>query len=186
MRRSAWIGLGIIAFLALISLLAPLTGLFDAETIDPEKVLAGPDLAHPLGYDSTGRDVLSRLLLAYRSSLLVALASVAAGLLAGGAIGVVSGYYRGAVDMLVMRPVDMMLAFPALLMAVTLIAILGRGSVVVVTAIAIIYTPIFARVIRSSVLAVASLTYVDAARCRGSSDLKTIFRHVLQIGRAHV
>jgi peptide/nickel transport system permease protein len=179
MRRSAWIGLGILAVLVALSLIAPLTGLFNAEAINPNKVLAGPEAAHPLGYDSTGRDVLSRLLYAYRSSLLVALASVLLGLAVGVALGVVSGYYGGATDILLMRPVDMMLAFPALLLAVTLIAILGRGSTVVVLAIAVIYIPIFARVVRSSVLAVASLTYIDAARCRGTSDLKIIARHVL-------
>jgi peptide/nickel transport system permease protein len=109
----------------------------------------------------------------------VAVASVLLGMLVGGAIGVIAGYYRGAVDTLLMRPVDMMLAFPALLLAVTLIAILGRGSLVVILAIAGIYIPIFARVLRSSVLSVASLTYVDAARCRGASDRSTILRHVL-------
>lgn len=179
MRRSAWIGVGIIALLALLSLLLPLTGHFDPESITPDKVLAGPDLTHPFGFDSSGRDVLSRLLDAYRSSFLVAVVSVLLALLIGGAIGVMSGYYRGAVDLLVMRPVDVMLAFPALLMAVTLIAVLGRGSSVVVLAIAIIYIPIFARVVRSSVLAVASLTYVDAARCRGSGAARIILRHVL-------
>jgi peptide/nickel transport system permease protein len=179
MRRGAWIGLGILAALAAVSLIAPLTGLFDPEAINPDKVLAGPELAHPLGFDSTGRDVLSRLLYAYRSSLVVALSSVLLALIVGGAVGVVSGYFGGAVDLLVMRPIDVMLAFPALLMAVTLIAVLGRGSSVVVLAIAIIYIPLFARIVRSSVLSVVSLIYVDAARCRGSSDARIIWQHVL-------
>jgi peptide/nickel transport system permease protein len=175
----ARIGLMVVAALTAIALIAPLTGLFDPEAIDPDKVLAGPDLAHPMGFDSAGRDVLSRLLVAYRSSFAVAVASVLLALLVGGAIGLIAGYYRGAVDILLMRPVDMMLAFPALLLAVTLIAILGRGSVVVVLAIAGIYIPVFARVLRSSVLSVATLTYVDAAQCRGASDRATILRHVL-------
>jgi peptide/nickel transport system permease protein len=177
--RSARIGAAILLALAVIALVLPLTGRFDPEAINPDKVLAGPELDHPLGFDSAGRDVFSRLLVAYRSSLVVAVASVLLAMLVGGAIGVIAGYYRGAADMLLMRPIDMMLAFPALLLAVTLIAILGRGSVVVVLAIAGIYIPVFVRVLRSSVLSVVSLTYVDAARCRGQTDAATILRHVL-------
>jgi peptide/nickel transport system permease protein len=177
--RGARIGLAIVCAMALIAIVAPLTGAFDPEAINPDKVFAGPSLAHPMGFDSEGRDVLARLLVAYRTSFGIAAASVVLALLAGGAIGVVAGYYRGLVDMLLMRPVDMMLAFPALLMAVTLIAILGRGALVVVLAIAIIYIPVFARVLRSSVLTVASLGYVDASRCRGVSDRTTILRHIV-------
>lgn len=177
--RRARAGALVIGGLSLIAIVAPLSGVFDPEAIDPEKVLAGPDLTHPLGFDSAGRDVLSRLLFAYRSSLTVAVASVLLALIVGGAIGVIAGYFRGVLDMLVMRPVDIMLAFPALLLAVTLIAILGRGASVVVLAIAGIYVPVFARVLRSSALSVASLTYVDAARCRGATHTATILRHIL-------
>lgn len=175
----ARIGAIVIVVLAVLAIGLPLTGAFDPEAINPDKVLKGPELAHPLGFDSAGRDILSRLLVAYRSSFAVAVASVLLAILVGGTLGVIAGYYRGRTDTLLMRPVDMMLAFPALLLAITLIAILGRGSLVVVVAIAGIYTPIFARVVRSSVLSVASLTYVDAARCRGASNRATILRHVL-------
>ena len=177
--RRAYAGVALLAALGLLSVLGPATGLLDPDAIDPTKVLAGPELAHPLGFDSTGRDVLSRLVVAYRASLVTAVASVALALLVGGTVGLLAGYYRGWWDALLMRPVDMMLAFPALLLGVVLITILGRGSVTVILAVGGIYIPIFARVVRSSTLTVATGSYVDAARCRGSSDVRTIVRHVL-------
>jgi peptide/nickel transport system permease protein len=167
------------AFLVLVALFGPLLAPYDPEAIDPKKVLAGPEWAHPFGFDSEGRDVLSRVLYAYRVSLGVAVASVALAFLVGGAIGLLAGYHRRWFDSVLMRPVDMMLAFPPFLMAVVLIAIVGPGSTVVVFAIAVIYAPIFARVIRSSTLTVTGMSYVDAAKCRGASTRSIVLRHVV-------
>ena len=174
--RTAAVLLGLIV---LIALLAPVIAPEDPEAIDVTKVLAGPELAHPFGFDSQGRDVLSRLLYAYRTSLGVAVGSVIFALIVGGAAGLFAGYFKGWADSATMRLVDLMLAFPALLLAIMLIAILGPGSLVVVLAIGAIYIPIFARVSRSSVLAVSTALYVDAARCRGASDWRIIRQHVI-------
>lgn len=178
-RGAGRVGAVIIALVALIALLAPLIAPHDPEAIDATRVLGGPDLAHPFGSDSQGRDVLSRLLYAYRVSLGVAVGSVLLALVIGGAAGLIAGYFKGWVDSVTMRIVDLMLAFPALLLAIMLIAILGPGSLVVVLAIGSIYVPIIARVARSSALTVASSLYVDAARCRGASDLRIMVGHVI-------
>ena len=107
----AWVGGAIVLALVLVGLLAPLLAPHDPYAIGSGNVVAGPSLAHPLGCDSQGRDVLSRLLYAYRVSLGIAVGSTLAALLAGGTIGIVAGYYKGWMDTLAMRPVDMMLAF---------------------------------------------------------------------------
>jgi peptide/nickel transport system permease protein len=175
----AWVGGGIVLALVLVGLLAPLLAPHDPYAIGSGNVVAGPSFAHPLGCDSEGRDVLSRLLYAYRVSLGIAVGSTLAALLAGGTIGIVAGYYKGWMDTLAMRPVDMMLAFPAMLLAITLIAIVGTGAPVVILAIGTIYIPIFARVVRSSTLTVSTALYVDAARCRGASSARIVWQHVI-------
>jgi peptide/nickel transport system permease protein len=173
------VGVGIILLLTAISVVGPLTGVFDAYTINPEHILGSPEIAHPFGFDSEGRDVLSRTMVAYRVSFGVAVGAVFLAFLLGALLGVLSGYYRGSVDLLLMRPVDLILAFPAMLFGVSVIAILGRNDFVVAIAISIVFMPLFARLLRSSVLGIASLGYIDAARCRGVSDRGIIVRHVL-------
>jgi peptide/nickel transport system permease protein len=178
-RRSEVAAAAIIVFLFAVAFLAPLTGTVHPNTIHVSKIFAGPSLQHPFGFDSTGRDVLSRLIVAYRSSIEVALGSVVAALLLGTGIGVTAGYFGGLADNALMRPVDLMLAFPPLLFAVSLIAILGRGSLVEIIAIAAIYVPLLARVSRSSAQIIRRLSYVDAAKCRGSSHAAILVKHVL-------
>ncbi|MEJ7706905.1 MAG: ABC transporter permease [Nocardioidaceae bacterium] len=131
--------------------------------------MRAPDLVHPFGSDALGRDVLSRVIFAFRVSLAVAVGSVVLALVAGTVIGLIAGYFGGWVDTLLMRPIEMLLALPALLLAVSLIAIVGPGSLVALLAIAIIYLPIIARVIRASALVVSAQPFVEAARARGSS-----------------
>ena len=177
--REASIGFGILVALVLVALLAPVIAPHSPESIDSGRVLAGPTLAHPFGSDSLGRDVLSRVLFAFRSSLSVSIGAVAVALAVGIPLGTVAGYFRGWTDALLMRPVDLLLAFPALLLALSLIAIVGPGRIVAMLAIAAIYLPIIARVVRSSVLAVSGETYIEGARARGASHLGIIGRHVL-------
>jgi peptide/nickel transport system permease protein len=177
--REASIGLAILGVLVLVALLAPVIAPHSPESIDSSRVLGGPTWAHPFGSDALGRDVLSRVLFAFRSSLLISIGAVAVALAIGIPVGTVAGYYRGWADALLMRPVDLLLAFPALLLALSLIAIVGPGRLVAMLAIAAIYLPIIARVVRSSVLAVGSEPYVEGARARGVSHLGVIVRHVL-------
>lgn len=177
--REAATGLMLLATLVVITVLAPVLSPYDPESIEPGRVLAAPDLAHPFGSDSLGRDVLSRTLFAFRVSLFVAIGSVVVALVVGIPIGLVAGYFGGWADTLLMRPIDLLLALPAMLLAVALIAILGPGTLVALFAIAVIYLPILARVIRGSVLTVRTQAYVEGARARGVGHLAVMARHVL-------
>lgn len=177
--RQAAFGIGILAVLVLVALLAPLLAPYSPDAINADHVLGGPTWTHPFGFDALGRDVLSRVLFAYRASLGISIGAVALALVLGLPIGVVAGYFGGIVDNLLMRPVDLLLALPALLLAISLISIVGPGELVALFAIATIYLPILARVVRSSVLAVSREVYVEGARARGVSHARTIWSHVV-------
>ncbi|MGH3381314.1 MAG: ABC transporter permease [Actinoallomurus sp.] len=177
--RDGRAGVLILLVLTAAGLMAPLIAPYAPDTIDPGALLHGLTWRHPLGSDDFGRDVLSRLLYAYRASLLVAAASTGLALPLGGIIGVLSGYFGGAVDTVLMRSVEMLLAFPALLLGLALISVLGPGTGVTILAIAISYVPVLARTARSSTLVVRGRLYVAAARVRGGSHRHILYRHVL-------
>lgn len=172
-------GLVLLGVLILVAVAAGVIAPHDPEAIDSTAVIAAPSVSHPFGSDGLGRDVLSRVLYAFRVSLTVAGGSVLLALLFAVPIGLVAGYIGGWVDNLLMRPIDLLLALPAMLLVVSLIAIVGPGTLVVLVAIALIYVPILARVVRSSVLSVKTEAYVDGARARGLSDLAIMGRHVM-------
>jgi peptide/nickel transport system permease protein len=123
--------------------------------------------------------VFSRVLIGAEASLRVSLVAVGIALVAGALLGLVAGYYRGWVDDVVMRLMDVLFAFPAILLAIAILAIRGRGATNAMIAIGVVYTPIFARVTRASVLTVREEAYVRAARSVGASDMRIIRRHVL-------
>lgn len=173
------IGFALLGVLVLLAATAPWIAPHDPESIESARVLAGPDLAHPFGSDGLGRDVLSRVLFAFRVSLAVAIGSVVLAALVGIPIGLIAGFKGGRVDSLLMRPLDLLLALPALLLALGLIAILGPGALVTLMAAALIYVPILARVVRGSVLVTRQQPYVDAARARGATERSVMVRHVL-------
>ncbi len=147
--------------------------------VDVANMLQAPTWSHPFGTDELGRDVLSRVLVAARVSLEVGVVSVGLALVAGVAIGLAAGFYRGWVDNVLMRCMDVMFAFPVLLLAVAIVAVLGPGLGTAMVAIGVVYTPIFARVTRASVLSVREQVYVRAALSIGASDLRIMRRHVL-------
>lgn len=175
----AFVGVLIVAAIVAIAILAPLIAPHDPESVSSDRILAAPNLQHPFGSDSLGRDVLTRVIYAFRVSLLVAIGSVGVAFAVGAPIGLTAGFRGGWVDGLLMRPLDILLALPALLLAVALIAIVGPGALIALLAISIIYLPIIARVVRSSVLVVRDQPYVDGARARGASELSIMLRHVL-------
>ncbi len=178
-RGPATTGAVILAVLVLVALLAPLIAPHDPETVDAQRILAGPDGSHLFGSDSLGRDVFSRVVYALRISLLVATGSVLLATAVAVPLGAVAGYVGGVVDQLISRPLDMLLVLPALLLAITLIAIVGPGSTVAALAIALIYLPILARVMRGSTLGVAPLGYVEGASARGAGHLRVLAGHVV-------
>lgn len=177
--REALFGIIIMLILIAIAVFAPWIAPHDPEAIDAGQVLAPPSIEHPFGSDTLGRDVLSRVIYAFRVSLAVAMGSVALAFLIAVPLGLISGFSGGWVDTIIMRPLDLLLALPALLLAITLIAIVGPGASVALIAIGIIYLPIIARVVRSSVLITKGLPYVDGARSRGVSEAAVLRRHIL-------
>lgn len=181
LRRSPSLlaGLLLVVLVVLLAVLAPQIGRYDPTFGDFANVLAPPTLAHPAGTDAFGRDVLARVLYGYRVSLLVAMTSVLAALALGLPLGLLAGYFGGRIDNLIMRPLDLLMAFPAILLAVALIAILGPGSGVVALALAIIYLPILARVLRGSVISTRGEEYVEAASSIGATPLRVMSRHIV-------
>ncbi len=170
------------AFLALVllsALLAPLISPFDPLAQNIMARMRGPELAHWLGTDQFGRDILSRVLYGLRASLIVSSAAVALALLLGGTLGVMAAYYRGLTDRIVMRVMDVLFAFPVMLLAIGIIAMLGPGAMPTAIAIAVVYTPIFARLIRGPAMVIAESDYVLSARAVGAGDMRIITRHIL-------
>jgi peptide/nickel transport system permease protein len=177
--RAGLLGAGILLAFLLLTLAAPLLTATSPTHIESDSVLVGPSWSHPLGNDSLGRDVLTRLLYSYRVSFLVACTSVAMSLPLGVLIGTVSGYFGRAIDTLLMRPIEMLLAFPALLLALTLVGVLGSGIPVTILATSIIYLPVFARISRAATQVVAHELYVQASRVRGAGNVHVLVRHVI-------
>jgi peptide/nickel transport system permease protein len=141
--------------------------------------LQAPSGEHPFGTDDLGRDILSRVILGASVSLRVGFLSVGLALVVGTVLGLLAGFYGGWVDDVVMRIMDVLFAFPAVLLAIAILAIRGPGTSNTIIAIAIVYVPIFARVTRASVLGVREEVYVRASRSVGASDFRLITRHVL-------
>ena len=139
----------------------------------------GPSAAHWLGTDNFGRDLWSRILFGYRTSIGTAVGAVAIATLVGGAAGLTAAYVGGWTDRLIMRLMDVLLAFPIILLAIAVLAVLGPGSVNTGLAIGIVYTPIFARLARGPALSVLSWDYVAAARALGAPARRIVLRHVL-------
>jgi len=133
----------------------------------------------PLGTDALGRCVFSRILYGARVSLSVGFIAVGIALLFGITFGTIAGYYGGWVDTIIMRIVDIMFAFPALLLAIVIVAVIGQGLDKTMVALGIVYTPQMARIIRSSVLYIKEMEYIEVQKAIGSSNWRVIFRHVL-------
>jgi peptide/nickel transport system permease protein len=170
----------------LVLLLVVLVAVFDdpiapqgANDISVEDRLQSPSLEHPFGTDDLGRDILSRVVLGASVSLRVGFLAVGIALVVGSLIGLLAGFYGKWVDDVLMRVMDMLFAFPAVLLAIAVLAVRGPGSGNTALAIAIVYIPIFARVTRASVLGVREEVYVRAARSVGASDFRLLTRHVL-------
>jgi peptide/nickel transport system permease protein len=139
----------------------------------------GPVRFHLLGTDEQGRDVLSRLVHGAWISLFIGLISVGIGVSIGVPIGAISGFLGGRVDIVVQRLVDIMLAFPGILLAIVLVATFGTGLGNVMIAVGIASIPVYARLVRGSVLSVKNREYVEAARAMGKRAMPTLFRHVI-------
>jgi ABC-type dipeptide/oligopeptide/nickel transport system permease subunit len=173
------VGLALLVLLTAVALLAPWISSHDPIAIDPDHARLAPGVGHPLGTDELGRDVLTRVLWGGRISLPVAFVAVGVGLVIGGLTGLVAGYRGGATDLLLMRLVDAILAFPALILAIALVAALGPSLRNAMIAIGVVQIPVYARLTRAQVLQLKSLDFVTAARALGASPVRIIGRHLL-------
>ncbi|MBO0682472.1 MAG: ABC transporter permease [Candidatus Dormibacteraeota bacterium] len=182
-HRSAVAGLSLLGLYLLVTLVGPLilhsNPSSDLNYQNLHDAFEAPSRAHLLGTDNLGRDELVRLMYGARYTLLIAIAAVALGLAVGVPLGVLSGYFGGWVDMLVQRFVDIVLAFPAFLLALSLVAVLGPGLRNVIISVGITSFPSFARLLRASALSAREQPYVEAARALGVPSAVIMVRHVI-------
>lgn len=172
-------GAAMLCVVAGASVLAPWLAPYSPNFIDFPHRLVAPTGAHLLGADELGRDTLSRLLYGGRVSLSVSLLSVIVALVVGAGSGGVAGVFTGWVESCVMRVADIILTFPAILLALVTIAVLGTSEANVVAAIALAYAPTFTRVTWSSLLSTREQGYVEAARALGVGEIRLLVRHIL-------
>jgi glutathione transport system permease protein len=178
-QKVALIAGGFVVFLVLIAIVAPWIVPYDAENFfDYDRLNALPSWQHWFGVDALGRDIFSRVLMGARISLAVGFVSVAAGAVVGTLLGLVAGYYEGWWDRVIMRICDVLFAFPGILLAISIVAILGGGMANVIVAVAVFSIPTFARLVRGNTLALKHLTFIEAARSIGASDGTIILRHI--------
>lgn len=177
-RRLVPISIAVILLILLAAILAPYLAPFDPQAIDVRNRLSPPNALHPLGTDGFGRDILSRILYGARLSLLVSVMVVVFATSAGIVFGTLAGYFR-SLDGPIMRATDALMAFPEILLAISLMAVLGPSLFNVVLALSVVYTPRVARVVRGSTLVVASTQYTESARSLGASAPRVLTRHVL-------
>src|SRR5689334_20667316 len=177
-HRLALAGLAFLALLILCAISADLISPYRPLDQAMNVRLKPPSAAHWLGTDDFGRDILSRIIYGSRISLQIGFVAVGIAGTIGVVLGMVSGYFGGWVDSVVMRCMDVLLAFPAVLLAVTIMALLGPSTTNVMIAIGIAYIPLFARVVRGTVLTVKPNEYVLAARAAGASELRMLTFHI--------
>jgi len=178
-RKAALVGLVVLGLIGAVAFLAPWLAPYDPIRVDPAAALSRPGGEHPLGTDQYGRDILSRVMVGARLSLLTGLGAVAIALGAGLVLGLLSGVLGGWTDLLFMRLVDIMLAFPSILMALVVVAVLGQGTANVMVAVGVSLVPTFVRLVRGDVLTVKENVYVEAARALGCGAGRLAWRHVL-------
>jgi len=185
-NRAAVVGLALLVLFFLLALAAPLVSPYDPLQNRLVDALQDPSAAHPLGTDHLGRDTLARILYGGRYSLLIGFLAVGLGLIVGVPLGAISGFYGGWVDLVVQRVVDILLSFPGILLALSLVAILGIGLENVIIAVGLGAVPAFVRLVRASTLSIREMAYVEAARCLGATGPLMIWRHVLPNAMAPV
>ncbi len=178
-HRSGMVGLIIILFIAALALLAPVLAPYDPLEMHASDRFQSPSPTYLFGTDEFGRDIFSRILIGSRNSLSVGVFSILIAAVVGVTIGLVAGYESGWFDTIVMRFFDALLAFPAILLAIVILAVLGPGAFTAMLAIAIVNIPAFSRLTRANVLAEKEKDYIDAARAVGARPVRIIFSQIL-------
>ncbi len=178
--NTACLGMVIVGVLLLVAVLAPIVHDYDPKKDSSlRERLKPPSREHILGTDNLGRDVLVRLVHGARYSLGVGVISVGIGLTIGGTLGMLAGFTGGATERIIMRCMDIILAFPAMLLAIAIVAVRGPGLNNTMVAVGVVFVPIFARLTRSMVLSAKENEYVIAALSVGATGPRVLFRHIL-------
>jgi peptide/nickel transport system permease protein len=178
-NRLTIIGTTLTLLIVALALLANQVAPYDPIALNARHRLEGPSGDFRFGTDRLGRDILSRVVHGARSSLGIAATSVAVSLIVGSTLGLFAGYFGGVLDLVIGRIMDVLFSFPALLLAIAVAAMLGPGLRNTALAIAVVYTPLFVRVIRGPVISERHRDYVQAARVIGASHPAIIYRHIL-------
>lgn len=178
-NRMAVAGLCFVAFVFVVAAFAPRIALYDPDHVDLTARLAPLSPDHPFGTDTFGRDIFSRVVYGARISVIAGVGSVTLALAAGIFLGAVAGFAGRTLDNALMRVMDAVMAFPGLLLAIAMMSALGASLTNVCIALAIRYTPNFARLVRASVLKEREKEYVEAAMVQGESNLRVLFRQIL-------
>jgi len=177
-HRLAMTGAAIVLLVMLQGLAAPVLLKADPTAIDVERILAAPSASHWLGTDDFGRDLLARIVHGTRLSLLVGFSVLLFTLAAGAVLGMLAGYFPAA-DAVIMRIMDALMAFPAILLALTVMAVAGPATINVVAALGIAYSPRMARLARAAVLSVRVEEYIEAAQALGIRPMRILVKHVV-------
>ena len=177
-------GLVVIVLMGVCAAFAQWVSPYDPLTVDYGGMLAPPAAGHWLGTDSFGRDVLSRIIYGARTALAIGFIASFLGCTAGAVIGVASAYFGGKIDLFIQGVMDVLLSFPIIVLAITVVAVLGNFVVLgidvnLIIAISVPMLPRVERVVRASALAIRELPYIDAARAAGYSHARIIFRHIV-------
>jgi peptide/nickel transport system permease protein len=173
------VGLVIVLLAVLAAVAGPLLSPYDPAAQELARRLEAPSLAHPLGLDELGRDILARLMQGARISLLVGLAVVSVSSTAGMLFGSIAGYFGGRVDDVISRVIDVLMAFPGILLAIALVAVLGPSLTNVVLALSVIGWVGYARLVRGQALRAREFEFVQAARACGAGASRIVLRHIL-------
>lgn len=177
-NKTALVGLVIICFLIVISLVGQFITPYDPFVGNMTQSLRPPSLQHWFGTDDLGRDILSRIIAGTSVSLGVGLSAVAISLFAGTVLGALAAYYGKAVDIVIMRFMDILLSIPDILLAIAIMTVLGPGLGKAIFAIGFVTIPQYARIVRGSILSVRESDYVAAAGIIGARDMRVLFRHI--------
>lgn len=178
-NKTSWVGLVLLVLIVGAAILAPLIASQDPLVQNVSRQLAGPSALNILGTDEYGRDIWARLLYGARISLSIGIASTAIAMVIGSLIGMLAGWYGGRIDAVVMQIMDVLLAFPALILGLIVVAMLGPSPFNIVLAIALTSIPPFARIARAPTIVLKQREFVEACRSLGYSDLRILFIHIL-------
>lgn len=177
--KGALLGMFLVLLTIAVALLAPILAPYDPDLQVLMERRAHPSLSHIFGQDIYGRDMLSRIMYGAQTTLVAGVACVLMSGIIGSFLGLCAGYYEGPVSSIIMRIMDLMMSFPVFLLAILIVSVLGPGLINAVIAVAITTIPSYARVVRSSALALKNTQYVEAAKAMGAKNGRIMLTHIL-------